>query len=116
MRKLWKSHSHAVISSLAILALIGIIVESKGSRGLPNFFSYSTSLWLWPKDRSTIGHGVAVRGVAGAPTIDPLVHSLAVIHNSSTLAKKVCIASFSVSLLIFPFIGFVVFDPLIYID
>lgn len=88
MRKLWKSHSHAVISSLAILALIGIIIESKGSRGLPNFFYCSTSRWLWPKGRSTIGHGVAARGGAGDPTIDPLVHSLAVIHNSSTLAKK----------------------------
>ena len=91
MRKFWKAHSHRVISSLAILALVGIIIQSEGSRGLPNFFYFSTSLPLWPKT-STIGHGVAARSGGGPPTIDPLVHSLAVIHNSSTLFKKVCIA------------------------
>ncbi|XP_057536242.1 probable glycosyltransferase At3g07620 [Amaranthus tricolor] len=68
MTSFYKKHSHIFISIFSILALFAFFVLSKkDSNGFLNLFSFPSS---------------------GNIVNDPLLHSIAVIHNSSTLSKS----------------------------
>lgn len=73
MTSFYKKHSHIFISIFSILALFAFFVLSKkDSNGFLNLFSFPSS---------------------GNIVNDPLLHSIAVIHNSSTLSKSVSSSS-----------------------
>lgn len=85
MSSFYTKHLHIVISLLTILALVAIIFQSKDTNPLPNFFYFPSSSLIWPTSRDSvvIDHGIT------STTFDSLAHSLAVIHNSSSLSKSV---------------------------
>ncbi|XP_074268640.1 putative glycosyltransferase At3g07620 [Silene latifolia] len=86
MRKLFKLHSHIFISLFAFLALIAIIFESKGSKGLPfNLFLFQSSKFHY---YGGFTNHATTSSSSPSPSYHPLAHSLAVIHNTSTLFKS----------------------------
>uniref|UniRef100_A0A803L3B8 Exostosin GT47 domain-containing protein n=1 Tax=Chenopodium quinoa TaxID=63459 RepID=A0A803L3B8_CHEQI len=90
MSSFFTKNIRIIISILAILALVAIIFQSKGSNSFSNFFYFTSSSWFWPttSTNSTQNNSVIVHGVTPSSSYDSLVHSLAVIHNSSTLSKS----------------------------
>ncbi|XP_021723185.1 probable glycosyltransferase At3g07620 [Chenopodium quinoa] len=90
MSSFYTKHLHIFISILAILSLVAIIFQSKSSNSFSNFFYFAPSSWFWPttNTNSTQNNIVIHHGVTSSLSFDSLVHSLAVIHNSSTLSKS----------------------------
>ncbi|KAK9734351.1 hypothetical protein RND81_04G133600 [Saponaria officinalis] len=106
MRQFFKTHLHIIISVFAFLGLFATIIQSNGSKGLPNIFVFPSNI-IWPRNNNNNNNnnnsniidyygGIIknnndkINGTSNSLSsiYDPLAFSLAIIHNSSTLSKS----------------------------
>ncbi|KAL2899952.1 hypothetical protein RDABS01_025034 [Bienertia sinuspersici] len=100
---LYKKYSLVLVTTLTILALFSIIIQSKGSNNPSNnFLFFPSSSWTWLKSKTTHTliddhHGITSSSSpspssssqsTSSSLSDSLAHSLGVINNSSSLSKS----------------------------